>query len=134
MKIFSMTDTKHNRYAFLHIPKTGGSSIAEPDYQSGNGALVALLGSEDHVQAGHIRAVGLKNRLQNNWDDYFKFAFVRNPWDRIVSLYDYFLQDPEKQCSALGKEIAKLGSFREFCLQLDSIAELLERTEGPLHR
>jgi len=113
--------SKKYKFIFIHIPKTGGSSIAEPEYQSGQGALVAHLGSEDHVQAGHIRAVGLKNRLQDSWDDYFKFAFVRNPWDRIVSLYHYFLQDPEKQRSALGKEIAKLGSFREFCLQIENI-------------
>ena len=113
--------SKKHKFIFIHIPKTGGSSIAEPEYQSGQGALVAHLGSEDYVQAGHIRAVGLKNRLQDNWDDYFKFAFVRNPWDRIVSLYHYFLQDPEKQRSALGKEIARLGSFREFCRQIDNL-------------
>jgi chondroitin 4-sulfotransferase 11 len=113
--------SKKYKFIFIHIPKTGGSSIAEPEYQSGQGALVAHLGSEDYVQAGHIRAVGLKSSLQDNWDDYFKFAFVRNPWDRIVSLYYYFLQDPEKQKSALGIEIAKLGSFREFCRQLDNI-------------
>jgi chondroitin 4-sulfotransferase 11 len=113
--------SKKYKFIFIHIPKTGGSSIAEPEYLSGQGALVAHLGSEDHVQAGHIRAVGLKNRLQDNWDDYFKFTFVRNPWDRTVSLYHYFLQDPEKQRSMLGKEIAKLGSFKEFCHQLDNI-------------
>ena len=113
--------SKKYKFIFIHIPKTGGSSIAEPEYLSGQGALIAHLGSEDHVQAGHIRAVGLKNMLQGSWDDYFKFAFVRNPWDRIVSLYYYFLQDPEKQRTALGKEIAKPGSFKEFCRQLDSI-------------
>ena len=113
--------SKKHKFIFIHIPKTGGSSIAEPEYQSGQGALVAHLGNEDHVQAGHIRAVGLKNRLQDNWDDYFKFAFVRNPWDRLVSLYYYFLQDSEKRKSVLGKEIAKFGSFKEFCRQLDNI-------------
>jgi len=113
--------SKKHKFIFIHIPKTGGSSIAEPEYRSGQGALITHLGSEDYVQAGHIRAVGLKDRLQDNWNDYFKFAFVRNPWDRIVSLYHYFLQDPEKQRTALGKEIAKLGSFREFCRQLDNI-------------
>jgi len=113
--------SKKYKFIFIHIPKTGGSSIAEPKYRSGQGALIPYLGSDDYVQAGHIRAIGLKNRLQNNWDDYFKFAIVRNPWDRIVSLYYYFLQDPEKQKSMLGKEIVKLGSFKEFCHQMDNI-------------
>ena len=81
------------RFIFIHIPKTGGTSIAEPDYEGGNGALAGYLGEQDYAQAGHIRAVGLKQRIGASWDQYFKFAFVRNPWDRLVSLYHYFLQD-----------------------------------------
>lgn len=113
--------SKKYKFIFIHIPKTGGSSIAEPDYQSSQGALIRHLGKDDYVQAGHIRAVGLKSRMGSSWDDYFKFAFVRNPWDRTVSLYHYFLQDAEKQQTRLGKEIAKFGSFGEFCKNMNNI-------------
>ncbi len=110
------------RFIFIHIPKTGGTSLAEPRYRDGRGALSACLGDEDYVQAGHIRAAGLKQRLGDQWPLYFKFAFVRNPWDRMVSLYHYFLQDEEKMSSDLGKRIAACADFRDFCLRLDELS------------
>ena len=109
------------RFIFIHIPKTGGTSLAEPRYQDGKGALAGLLGETDYIQAGHIRAVGLKERMSEHWDKYFKFAFVRNPWDRMVSLYHYFLQDSEKRVSELGRRIAACDGFADFCSRLEEL-------------
>lgn len=113
--------SKKYRFIFIHIPKTGGTSLAEPSYQGGEGVLSGILGEDDYRQAGHIRAVGLKDRMGQQWDDYFKFAFVRNPWDRMVSLYHYFLQDTEKQASELGKRIAACADFADFCSRLETL-------------
>ena len=43
----------------------------------------------------HIRHMSIETVLSKHPDkrDYFKFAFVRNPWDRIVSCYHDFTQD-----------------------------------------
>jgi len=109
------------RFIFIHIPKTGGTSLAEPEYRDGKGVLAGVLGDTDYIRAGHIRAVGLKAQMGPHWDDFFKFAFVRNPWDRMVSLYHYFLQDPEKRASGLGRRIAACDDFMDFCHRLEEL-------------
>ena len=30
------------------------------------------------------------------WNNYFKFCFVRNPWDRAISHYYWFIREPER--------------------------------------
>ena len=59
----------------VHIPKCAGQSIEK--------AFGKRIGQHFHRRKA-IKAFGL-----SKWDNYFKFAFVRNPWDRFVSLYHY---------------------------------------------
>jgi hypothetical protein len=63
------------KFIFMHITKTGGSSIEK-------------LFNYEGIK--HQRPIELINILgQTTWDSYFKFTFVRNPWDRTVSEYFY---------------------------------------------
>jgi len=91
----------HHKYIFVHIPKTGGTSIErtlqrnEPESKNSD---QLLLGKNDDPASGPPELMHLKaqqyfklNHLDENiYDDYFKFAIVRNPWDRVASFYKYF--------------------------------------------
>ena len=65
-----------NQCIFIHIPKTAGTSIAR-----------ALF----HQVSRHMPWYEYKNANAGKFRKYFKFAFVRNPWDRLVSTY-FFLK------------------------------------------
>jgi len=82
---------------FVHIPKCGGTSI-EDIIWSGTRSVSDLwmgnisryhnkyqTGGMQHLLAVHIRhEVGLAT-----FNQCFKFAFIRNPWDKAISQYHY---------------------------------------------
>jgi hypothetical protein len=89
-----------NRWIFVHIQKTGGNSIRQ--------ALgVELNDPHKHRFASELREIyGM-----DAWDSYFKFAFVRNPWDRLVSWWSAI--ERSRQRSEKG---AKLNKFRAYII------------------
>ena len=77
---------------FIHVPKTAGTSITNYLRKLKFRQLnyhCATDGSNDDATGlfVHGTAWRVSRGLQNIWDEYFKFAFVRNPWDRMVSCY-----------------------------------------------
>ena len=64
-------------YVFVHINKTGGSSVEK------------ALG----ISLDHSTAIEKRDQLGSAfWEKKFKFTFVRNPWDKVVSHYHYRVQ------------------------------------------
>ena len=59
---------------FVHITKCAGISIAT--------SLFGNLGG-GHLRVPHYQLIF----NQREFEDYFKFTFVRNPWDRLVSAF-----------------------------------------------
>ena len=63
-----------------------------------------------HSNARQIKQI-IPNRLYN---DYFKFGFVRNPWDWQVSLYFYMLKDKGHYQHKLIKSFKSFDEFIEW--------------------
>ncbi|WP_281268985.1 sulfotransferase family protein [Sphingomonas gilva] len=62
------------RMIFIHVPKTAGSS------------MTAALGGGRQRNIPLVRYAAYDRK---RCADYFKFCFVRNPWDRLLSAYSY---------------------------------------------
>ena len=63
---------------FIHITKTGGVSVQQ------------ALKDDSVLCHGHATASHVIGDIGKDvWDEHFTFGFVRNPWDRMVSLYHY---------------------------------------------
>jgi hypothetical protein len=67
---------KVHKVAFVHIPKNAGQSVRK------------TLGNWEYG-ANHLTAKELKQINPKLWKEYKTIAIVRNPWDRMVSLYHY---------------------------------------------
>tara|TARA_B100000676_G_C17886111_1_gene736576 strand:- start:157 stop:717 length:561 start_codon:yes stop_codon:yes gene_type:complete len=93
-----------HKFIFIHTPKTAGSSIR-----------MALDGKYDELHKPHHSGIeSVKKQIQPEmFEVYFKFAFVRNPWDREVSRY-HFIQRYKDPKNALVKFCQT--SFREYIL------------------
>jgi len=84
-----MVNHKHN-FIFIHIPKTAGEALSKAlDIDVQTHKYTFRL--EKEIMDKHETITEYMSLNQNNID-YFKFAFVRNPWDRAVSLWSYYLK------------------------------------------
>ena len=95
--------SENHKFAYIAIPKTGTTSVHRAFSNLDDDTL--FIEGKNHNQKGrvnefiykHIRAINLKTQIEN-FDKYFKFTFVRNPYDRFVSwiYYHYHRHDKIK--------------------------------------
>ncbi len=123
-----MLFSRDKKFLFIHVPKTGGTSMVTVLKKYSNRVPLPLraigyffddrgvkLPTWTYPITGYPYHV-TGSKLKEIWGDetyesYFKFSFVRNPWDLVVSEYEYILQ---KKSHHLNDCVVKLGSFEQF--------------------
>jgi len=130
---------KH-KFIFIHIPKCAGSSISTSlreyyGYDSPEKLrnadlndfamfkIDSIYGNADYLNQ-HSKYKDIKEYFDNNnfnINDYFKFAFVRNPWDLQVSKFKYLKRLYKENKHTYIEWVKKNGnlSFKEFLMQSD---------------
>jgi Sulfotransferase family len=106
-----------HKLVFVHIQKTGGITVD----RLLNERIPDLRG----LVARHAFARRGMEQL-DEWDEYFKFAFVRNPWDRLVSWYTMVTAFP-RAGNELWQYVRDNGStFEEFIYNCTDEVEIKE--------
>jgi hypothetical protein len=112
-----------HRFLFIHVFKTAGISVRAalepyahlPHWSRWQRLRLRLRLAVDRKapEGGwHISAAQAQDCLPPAlFDSYFKFAFVRNPWDWQVSIFHYILEHPEHE---LYPVVSRMESFEDF--------------------
>jgi len=115
-RYFALRNVRKVGCWFVDIPRTSSTSIRVEMgrfYGLGFGKQCPFQEGENQITAldNHLTAQDVKRRFGDDlWEKLFTFSFVRNPWDRFLSLY-FFRKNRG--------ELANL-TFKEYVQQLDA--------------
>ena len=92
-----------HRVIFIHVPKTGGQSVAQ-----------ALFGFPLYTE--HCRLIEYEKESPENARSFYKFTFVRNPYTRLLSAYHYLLSysDWPKDIKFRRRILSQYRDFEDF--------------------
>jgi hypothetical protein len=86
-------------FVFIHIPKTGGTSMGK------------CLGLR---KTTHATASEWREQLGLDYSNLYSFAFVRNPWDRFLSLYLYARMEESYHHSSIRFRRKRYGKHPDY--------------------
>ena len=78
---------------FIHIPRTGGTTITN--------IITEQLESKPIVLQQHANTKTSEGERLKHYPHLYKFGFVRNPWDRILSWYGLLCKGNNQKLTAL---------------------------------
>lgn len=100
-----MTINHEKKLIFVHIPKNAGTSI------------IKAMGVENIYMDKSIEEY--KEHYKDYWDNYTKFAVVRDPIDRFISAYKFARMNESGWFSATGEEGLEKHHHYELCNSID---------------
>lgn len=118
-----MLISKKHQFIFIHIYKNAGTSVTNalrPFAASQWKNQISRILNRFHISTqfgpqpfpDHSTASDIINIMgKDNFNSYFSFAIVRNPWDWQVSLYKYMLKNTAHHQHELAKGF---GNFDEY--------------------
>ena len=121
-----------HKLIFIHIPKNAGSSIESffgvkpfdwkiPNYDVLTGWCPERCIHLQHATPKQLLETDLISR--DIWDSYYKFAIVRNSWERSLSDYAWML-----------KSTGVSGSFKEYLNREGKFKDYLTDNTDPRNR
>jgi len=99
-----------HRFIFVHIPRTGGTTIS---------SFFGFTNPTHQAFAGLPKCATLQEyiKVHPKFAYYFKFAFVRNPWDKVVSEYKWAKSDLNRNKSGIDPYMLVnngINNFKDF--------------------
>ncbi len=111
---YSLRPFLEKKCIFVHIPKCAGVSVAH--------ALFGCLGG-GHLSLNEYRIVFGKKVFSRM----FKFAFVRNPWDRLFSAYRFLRKGGfGSMDAAISRKVRRYATFEDFVLAIANTSLMSE--------
>ena len=96
------------KFIFIHIPKCAGHSV-----------ITSLFGKSC---TNHENIIAYRRKNKKKFNASYKFTFVRNPYDRMVSAF-FFLKrgitDLDREFAA--KHLNQFDNFKDFALELKNL-------------
>ena len=120
------------RFLFVHIPKTAGNSIQSILRHYSEDEITHSRSTQDGIERFGVRNANYKIKKHSTLADYrsalgeeqfgslYKFACVRNPWDRMISYYF----TPGQQRAGWDPQ-----AFKKFVSRTPSVADYLRLEE-----
>ena len=100
---------KHNKIIFLHIPKTGGTSLSHTIRK--HPFFIGSKAYHDHKKISEFKKIVPTSRFKRC----FKFTCVRNPFSMLVSLYNFILKNQKAPDYTMVRD-GGFGAFvKNFC-------------------
>ncbi len=135
-----MIISQSHSFAFIHVPKTAGSSVflalrhyaTHPDLHWANRWLTRVGVRVNHFAPWpytkfrpHSPAAVLQAWLPENvFDGLYKFGFVRNPWDLLVSYWHFIRRKPGHKRHRRVMSLPSFAHYVEYEIRRGSFSQV----------